>query len=210
MKMRGPDRVSVLVPYTCIGRSLGPAHTTCPHSNQAIHIWRLQAKVFQVGRVPTRVTVRGPPPPSMYLRVAHSRQFRKNITTFAMASTEPPSTPPSQRFKNPDLTCDERLQVQTLRKFGLTYEQIVAQLGLTFDQVGHACCTANITPKKRSGRPSLLNAEQIIELITFVTSSKASRRMPYAKIPLALDWNCSEYAICYALCNAGFKHYVAY
>jgi len=34
--------------------------------------------------------------------------------------------------------------------------------------------------------------------------------MPYSKIPLALGWDCSEYAIRYALRNAGFKRYVAY
>jgi transposase len=123
---------------------------------------------------------------------------------------EPPSTPPSQRFKSCDLSRDERLQVQTLRNFGVSYDQIVAQLGLTYDQVGHACRAPNVTPKKRSGRPSLLNPEQIEELIAFVTSSKASRRMPYSKIPLALGWDCSEYAIRYALRNAGFKRYVAY
>ncbi|KAK4120044.1 hypothetical protein N657DRAFT_649626 [Parathielavia appendiculata] len=61
-------------------------------------------------------------------------------------ASEPPSTPPGQRFKNPDLTRDERLQVQILRNLGMSYEQIVAQLGLTYNQVGHACRAPNITP----------------------------------------------------------------
>ena len=34
--------------------------------------------------------------------------------------------------------------------------------------------------------------------------------MPYTKIPLALGWDCSEYAIRYALRNASFKRYVIY
>ena len=123
---------------------------------------------------------------------------------------EPPSTPPIQRFKNPDLTRDERLQVQTLRNAGFSYDQIVQQLGFTYNQVGHACRAPNATLKKRSGRPGLLNAEQTEELIFFVTSSQTARRMPYSKIPLALGWDCSEYAICHALRNAGFKRYVAY
>ncbi len=34
--------------------------------------------------------------------------------------------------------------------------------------------------------------------------------MSYARIPLTLGWDCSEYAIRYALRNTGFKRYIAY
>jgi hypothetical protein len=40
----------------------------------------------------------------------------------------PPSTPPRRRY----LTRDQRIQVQTLRGIGLTYEAIVKHLGFSY------------------------------------------------------------------------------
>jgi len=109
-----------------------------------------------------------------------------------------PSTPQSTRFKAPDTNRDERLRIRTLRGIGWTYEDIAAYTGCTLAQVRHACSADQTTPRRRSGRPSLLTDAQVEELIAFVCTSKATRRMPYRNIPLALGWNCSEYAIRYA------------
>jgi DDE superfamily endonuclease/Helix-turn-helix domain len=120
------------------------------------------------------------------------------------------STPTKDRFKSSDLSRDERLQIQTLRNAGWSLNQIADHLGCTWSQAQYACATEKVTPCKRSGRPPLLTPSQIEELITFVCFSKATRRMPYHAIPLALHWDCSVYAIRYALKQAGFKRYVAY
>ncbi|KAK4098045.1 hypothetical protein N658DRAFT_509843 [Parathielavia hyrcaniae] len=73
-------------------RKLCTQHNTKRNTAECPVLRRLQAKVFQVGQVPARVTVRGALSLPMYQRVARGRQFSKN-TTFAMAS-EPPFTPP--------------------------------------------------------------------------------------------------------------------
>ncbi|KAF2835625.1 hypothetical protein M501DRAFT_997757, partial [Patellaria atrata CBS 101060] len=61
----------------------------------------------------------------------------------------PPSTPPRRHH----LTRDQRIQVQTLRGIGLTYEAIVKHLGFSYQQDQRAGQAEQVTPKKRSGRP---------------------------------------------------------
>jgi hypothetical protein len=58
--------------------------------------------------------------------------------------TQTPSLPPLDRPQMPlqalhsHTTCDERLQVQTLRDAGFNYSQISSQLNLTLHQVAYA------------------------------------------------------------------------
>lgn len=66
--------------------------------------------------------------------------------------TPPPPTAPS--ISN-ETTRDQRIQVQTLRDIGFTYDQIHQQLGLTLHQIAYAI-NHQVTPQKRKGRPSKL------------------------------------------------------
>jgi hypothetical protein len=92
------------------------------------------------------------------------------------ASNRPnrPNTPPPAAS---DTTRDQRLQAHTLHDFGLTYTLIHEQLGLTLRQIQYAI-SHQISPKKRSGRPSRVTQEEINELIAWICISKANRRTP--------------------------------
>jgi hypothetical protein len=80
-------------------------------------------------------------------------------------STPPPPSPPSTPLSTPSIaphstairetTRDERIQVQTLHDFCLTYSQIRNHLGLSLRQIQHAV-HYQLTPKKRSGRSTIL------------------------------------------------------
>jgi hypothetical protein len=77
------------------------------------------------------------------------------ITT--IITTMPPSTP-----KRRQLTRDKRFRIQTLRERGWEIDVIHAHLrptinNLTMRQVEYACRFTHPTPRKRSGRPELLN-----------------------------------------------------
>jgi transposase len=117
-----------------------------------------------------------------------------------------PQIPPSASTSYS--TRDQRLQIQTLRDIGLTYRQIHEQLGLTHRQIRYAI-SHRVTPKKRSGRPSILTQEEVNEIITWICFSKANRRTPWVKIPIILKLNVSYYYIRTALRNAGFARRVA-
>jgi transposase len=107
-----------------------------------------------------------------------------------------------------DATRDERLQVQTLRRAGLSYSQIQEQLNLTPYQIAYAV-NHPTTPKKRKGRPSMLSQEEIDHIIHWVYATPRNRRTAWAKIPVVLELNISFYTIRTALRNAGFARRVA-
>jgi hypothetical protein len=77
-------------------------------------------------------------------------------------SSDRPQTPPAPARIN--TTRDQRLQVQTLHDVGFTYSQISNQLSLSLRQVRYAL-SHRITPKKHSGRPSLLTQEEVDNII---------------------------------------------
>jgi transposase len=109
-----------------------------------------------------------------------------NVTTPHMEKQRTPSPPPSHRRQ---LTRDERARIRTLHyTAGWTYQAIVDATGFSYDQVGYAFRTG-ATPKKRSGRPPLLTPDQVQQVIRFVCQSKATRRMTWAWIPIALGWS---------------------
>lgn len=112
---------------------------------------------------------------------------------------EPPSTPRKTR----QLTRDDRIEVQTLHSVGWTYLRISQHMDITLRQVQTAV-KGSRTPKKRHGRPPLLDDNKKQQLIEFVTASAHNRQIPYAAIPHALEWNVSEYAIRRALRSEGF------
>jgi DNA-binding transcriptional MerR regulator len=89
-----------------------------------------------------------------------------------------PQTPPEPALKiAPDTTRDQRLQIQTLRDAGFTYNQIREQIDITLNQIQYAL-QYRITPQKRSGRPPFLTPEEIAEIIEWIYASKANRRAP--------------------------------
>ncbi len=120
-----------------------------------------------------------------------------------MEEIEVPTTPTRRQ-----LSRDERLEIRILRSLGWPYTRIQERTGATLRQIAYTA-TTQATPQKRSGRPPILSPTQVDELIEFISSSKANRRMPYVQIPSVLGWNCGEYAIRYALRRAGYKRYHA-
>jgi transposase len=127
------------------------------------------------------------------------------------SSPSPSSPPPSPSIpKNASHTTrDQRLQIQTLRTAGLTYSQIQGQLGdVTLHQIAYAV-QHPVTPKKRSGRPSVLTPEEVAEIITFVCLNKTNRRLSWYQIPVVMGLNVSYYCVRNALRNAGFSRRVA-
>lgn len=120
-------------------------------------------------------------------------------------TTQLPSirTPPRHRY----LSRDERLQVQTLRRAGHTHQFIAEQLKITLRQVGYAIANENVSPKKRTGRPSQLSKEQIDELENFVRSSREIRQMSYQQLATGpfKHWNVSRKVIWAALRTRGYS-----
>lgn len=111
-----------------------------------------------------------------------------------------PSTPPHRR----QLTRDERIQAQILHQAGHTYIQIAKQLDITVYHVQYAC-THQATPQNHArGRHLLLHTPDRKVLTDWVTTSKATRRTPYYKIPAILGWEISSKAIQNALEKEGF------
>lgn len=109
------------------------------------------------------------------------------------------------------LNRDKRLQVKTLREINhMTYREIAAALQITERQVRTAV-KAPLDPPKRPNRPIKLTDKQIEELISFISSSREARRMPWNELPWALGWGGSvcEYAITRALSTAGYSRYSA-
>jgi hypothetical protein len=81
-----------------------------------------------------------------------------------------PETPPPTSAR--DSTCNQRLQIQTLRDAGFTYEQIRGQISdVTLHQIAYAV-NHRITPKKGSGRPPMLTSEKTAQIIEWIYASK--------------------------------------
>ena len=77
---------------------------------------------------------------------------------------------PSIPHHTKHLSRDQRLQIQTLRKVGFKLKEINEALGFSFYQIQNACRASRPTPKKRSGRPPVLDHEQVDEIELFIIS----------------------------------------
>ena len=96
-----------------------------------------------------------------------------------MPTTPDPPDEPEPRQNSTRLNCDERIRILTLRDAGFTYQQITAQLQLTYQQVQYTCQSHQATPKKAPGQTPKLSEEDVDKIIDFISSSKQTRRMPY-------------------------------
>ena len=96
--------------------------------------------------------------------------------------------------KEPELTRDQRLRIQTLFfDANFTCDQICLQTGHTYRQVCYAI-QHRLTPQKRkSGKRVLLSTPQKKKLIQWVTAFRENREIPWIAILeiLGLDYGVS-------------------
>jgi len=93
------------------------------------------------------------------------------------------------------LSRDDRLSCRVLRAAGLGYAEIAAQVQCTYKQAWYACDRERATLKKRVGRPPVLSGAQVDELVDFVCFSMRNRRMGYAQLVQAMDFDVSIHAV---------------
>ncbi len=115
-----------------------------------------------------------------------------------------PSIRPS---KAPELTRDQRRDIQLLSSIGWSYSQIRKHTKATISQIRTALIKA--TPRKRSGRPPLLTQAQVEELVEFVCASSTNRRMSFQKLAEVMDFGAKKDAIRTALLREGFHRRLA-
>jgi hypothetical protein len=97
--------------------------------------------------------------------------------------------------------------VQTLSLAGHDHKYIADLLKVSVRHVDYAIHAERVTPKKCTGRPRQLTNDQVDELVTYVTSSRASRQMSFAHLaegPFS-HWNVGEYVIRNALRSRGMS-----
>jgi len=88
---------------------------------------------------------------------------------------------------------------------GLNKHQIAEMLDLDVRQVRKALDTDPPTPKKSTSRPPVLDVEQRQQLVDFVCSSKAARKITYHELAQEFCyWNCRWIVVKNALKREGF------
>lgn len=119
------------------------------------------------------------------------------------------SVPKKQSRKQ--ITHDQCIEIRTLRRFGLTLQDISNELGFTMRQVQRACSRNDENPIPRKGRSSILSKEQVDELEAFVRESPETRQMSYLELAMGpfSHWGCSEQLISNALKKRGYTRCIA-
>jgi hypothetical protein len=112
--------------------------------------------------------------------------------------------------KQPELTRDQKLRIQTLFfDANFTRDQICLQTGHSYRQVCYAI-QHRLTPQKsKAGRRVILNIPQRKKLIEWVTASAENRQTPWVAIPGILNWDCGEKAIRTAFKKEGYRRCIA-
>ena len=121
-----------------------------------------------------------------------------------MPTTPDPPAEPESRQNSTRLNHDEWIQVLTLRDAGFTYQQITAQLQLTYQQVQYTCQSHQATPKKAPGQIPKLS-DDVDKIIDFISSSKRTQCMPYYKVIQELDLPVGTTALSQALKKRGYS-----
>ena len=122
---------------------------------------------------------------------------------------DPPQTPPPLNRGTTQLSRDQRRDILLMHNLKKDDEEIATYLNITLRQVTYTLQTQKATPRKRSGRPGILTPDQIDVLISYVTSSKKTRRLPYQKLSEELEFNVSAGTIKRALHQRGYHRRVA-
>src|SRR5436190_22452943 len=90
-----------------------------------------------------------------------------------------------RRAKSESLSRDDRIRIQTLRDYGLTYNQISHQLGFTLRQVQYAV-NHHLTPqhhgKRGPANKIMMPSKQMLEV--WIRASPRNRYVPWPEIPL--------------------------
>ena len=113
--------------------------------------------------------------------------------------------------RRPNLCRDQRVAVQTLRRYGLSYLAIANQLNISSRQVQYAVERGDVSDSSSRGRPPLLNSSQVNELERYIISSREGRFMTYLELsmfPFA-KWGCGEDAIRGALIRRGYRRCIS-
>ena len=122
-----------------------------------------------------------------------------------------PQSSQSTRPRRKSLTRDQRVAVQTLRRYGLSLQAIANQLRISPQQVQYACQRSDVSDTRSPGRPPVLSSEQTDELVEYIRSSEDGRFMTYFELaiyPFA-HWNFGEIAIRGALRRRGYRRCIS-
>lgn len=93
----------------------------------------------------------------------------------------PPQTPPStSRFKQ--LTRDQNILVHGLHEAGRNQTQIATQLGISRGQVSYSLRRGTVSPKKRKGPSSVLKADDVNQIISYIESSSENSRKTFLEL----------------------------
>ena len=109
------------------------------------------------------------------------------------------------------LTRDQRVAVQTRRRYGLSLQAIANQLRISPRQVKYACQRSDVSDTRSPDRPPVLSSEQMEELVEYIRSSEDGRFMTYFELaiyPFA-HWNVGEIAIRGALRRRGYRRCIS-
>jgi DDE superfamily endonuclease/Transposase len=144
----------------------------------------------------------------------HSPDWPSDISS-SSSSRSPTPTPlspipprPPVRRRKPNTTRDQRIEVRTLREIGWSTAAISRQLGLSRSQVVYTA-KQPVTPRKPTGRPSIITSELLVRIIEWICASGIHRRARWDQIPQRLNLDIGYYAIRRALRNAGFARRIA-
>ncbi len=106
--------------------------------------------------------------------------------------------------KQSNLSCDLRLQIQTLRNIEWKYFKIAEHLKIMIRQVQYVSTHWSTLQKRQCERKSTINVESLQILIDFVCASQKNRQLSYWQISWKLEWDVSEDAIHWALQKEDF------
>ena len=106
---------------------------------------------------------------------------------------------------------DQRIEIRTLSRLGLTLQHISDELGFIVSQVQLACARETENPKPRKICLSNLSAEQVDELEVFVRESPENRQMCYLELAMGpfSHWGCCEGLISNVLNKIGYSRCIA-
>ena len=141
-------------------------------------------------------------------RVSEYNVVKMERNTINLSSLYAQPYPPIRRKKAPNLTRNQKHNMQLLRPLSWKYDDIHKFTGFEISQIQYAC-SHSATPKKNPDRPPVLSQAQVEELIDFVRASIKNRQMSYTQLASTLNFGVKEFAIRTALQREGFHRQLA-